>query len=487
MKGPGDRFSEIALRSLIFFFPGFLILFALSASRSISLDETCNWWVAQGSFVSLFSDTTPYPNHLPHYLTLWFWIRIFGDSELSIRLPSLILSILSALVCLDVARLLFKIQNRSFFGLSLFAFSFFYQEQTIWISSLARQYSFGIFFVLLSVNFLLRFLASEKHHWLILTGVSATGALLCQPLFVPILPVLGIGTLILRDKGNFKPVSKVALCLVFVVIFSTLLFYKLGAFNLFGRLKTVYSFVEAPILQGTFQLFSVPTLIILLLEATLITALAILRRDRFLATVKIETENYRSLAFIAIWILTPPLLLMLSSYLLGTNFLLSRYNTLTVPAWALLCGYLLIKIGERNLIAGYAVMLIFPLLASTSASIEPVEDWRSAATLVCDKSIDETTLVLFFSGHPEALSQSWQATAELRRAWLAALTFYCRGKVNRPFVNFYFPEDRNKTFFDDFDLSGIDKIVFISREGNGKISMTAYPAIRFLSPIFISR
>ena len=122
----------------------------LYARRSRLIEESSNWF------------SSPFPE--PHHKTLgsyWFIalsIRIFGNSELALRLPSILFSFLSSLVSYLIA---IKISNKKSALISLFSLS----VMPLWIQY-SRYASPDILFVsciLLTIFFFLKFLESTKY------------------------------------------------------------------------------------------------------------------------------------------------------------------------------------------------------------------------------------------------------------------------------------------------------------------------------------
>ena len=63
--------------------------------EGIWLDEGVSIARAEASLPRLVSSDYPDPSPPLYYLFLHFWIKVFGDSELSIRIPSVIFGVLA--------------------------------------------------------------------------------------------------------------------------------------------------------------------------------------------------------------------------------------------------------------------------------------------------------------------------------------------------------------------------------------------------------
>jgi len=109
--------------------------------------------------------------------------------------------------------------------------------------------------------------------------------------------------------------------------------------------------------------------------------------------------------FLTIWIVSPPLLLILNS--LGTNhsLFLSRLYFWNLPAIALLTGGVVSKIKPSK--AQQAFFIIFAALVAYGHSLRPwhIEEWRSSAQILRQQS--ETLPVLLYSGLIENESVAW--------------------------------------------------------------------------------
>jgi mannosyltransferase len=122
--------------------------------HSFWLDELFSLKFSSYKLADLFREVGSFDNHPPtYYLLLHFWMQIFGDSEVSLRMPSAIFSILSVYFTFKAGALLFDRQVAAIAALllALSAFSIYYAQE-------ARMYSLLAFSSVLSVYFLLKFL-----------------------------------------------------------------------------------------------------------------------------------------------------------------------------------------------------------------------------------------------------------------------------------------------------------------------------------------
>jgi uncharacterized membrane protein len=144
------------------FLPAILLLAAFLrmiyiGDHSFWVDELFSLKFASYSLPALFREVASFDNHPPtYYLLLHFWIQLFGDSELSLRTPSAIFSVLSVYFTFKAGELLFdrRVASIAAFLLALSGFSIYYAQE-------ARMYSLLALSSVLSVYFLLKFLQQQ--------------------------------------------------------------------------------------------------------------------------------------------------------------------------------------------------------------------------------------------------------------------------------------------------------------------------------------
>ena len=64
-------------------------------NQSLWLDEAIEWWAVTSFSLKqlLFGYMAGDFNPPGHHLLLWFWVRIFGDAEISLRFPSVLFGV----------------------------------------------------------------------------------------------------------------------------------------------------------------------------------------------------------------------------------------------------------------------------------------------------------------------------------------------------------------------------------------------------------
>lgn len=137
---------------LIFTLAFFIRLIGLN--QSLWLDEAITANIATHFSISqVIHQFSPFDFHPPlHYLLLHFWSDLFGSSEISLRFPSIIFSLLSGLFILKSARLL-KIRRPLWP-----AVFFLFNPLIVYYSQEARPYMMATFFLSAVFYFFLRLL-----------------------------------------------------------------------------------------------------------------------------------------------------------------------------------------------------------------------------------------------------------------------------------------------------------------------------------------
>ena len=130
---------------------------------------------------------------------LWFWSKIFGTSEIAIRLPFVLMGI----ACIPLMYLVTKIwfnRTAGIFAASIIAVS----QYTIYYSILARPYVFGLFFVLLALVYWSRMIYEKDYSWknVILFGVFASCCAYTHQFSMMVAFLIGIAGLLFQSRKS---------------------------------------------------------------------------------------------------------------------------------------------------------------------------------------------------------------------------------------------------------------------------------------------
>ena len=148
-------------------------------------DEGCSWLIASKSFpagINSYLLNADFQHTPLYFYYLHFWMKFFGESDISLRLSSLIPSAFIIPLVYVVTK---QISSRktALTAMFLTAFSVF----QIYFASEVRMYPFVILFTLLSINAMLRYISDFKTSQLVqLIFINTTFAYLMigSPIFV---------------------------------------------------------------------------------------------------------------------------------------------------------------------------------------------------------------------------------------------------------------------------------------------------------------
>lgn len=140
-------------------------------SQSLWLDEAIEWWAVTSFDLKqlLFGYMAGDFNPPGHHLLLWFWVRIFGDAEISLRFPSVLFGIGIVYLTYKITKLILgnKDELVGIPGLPLrtshiSAIFAAFSGLLIYYSQEARMYSMAAFFTAGAFYFLIKNEVSQK-------------------------------------------------------------------------------------------------------------------------------------------------------------------------------------------------------------------------------------------------------------------------------------------------------------------------------------
>lgn len=196
---------------------GFLLRINHTWSESITADEVSALLRLQFDTFSEMLQNGVKPDGHPAFtqVLLWFWIKLFGDSEFAIRLPFVIMGSASVWFGAQAARRWFGAGS----GLAT-ASALAFLQFPIMYSQLARPYAPGLFFTMLAAYFVARFSEERKANWKHVAGFAIAGAGAAYSHYFSLYTtlLLGVGGLFLASKENRKlyTVSAAAAVLLFL-------------------------------------------------------------------------------------------------------------------------------------------------------------------------------------------------------------------------------------------------------------------------------
>jgi hypothetical protein len=420
-------FTEQLLPYLFFLCLGIWVL-KLPLKSSLWLDETVSWWVQSEDWLTTWKRAQIYQRPPLYFLTLKAWCSLLGDSELTMRLLSVACSIVSlSLLWLTSSRWF----GRQAAWLSCFLFLF--SDELLTLSMSARPYAMALMFGLGIVYSTLMWMASEKTHWLISTGIFITLTWYTHYFYLGI-ALVALLAVVLEAKGQFIRNKKLPLlitaCLTAIACApgcSTLL-------ALSGQIQTL-SFAPSPHLADLGMAFVPKPFALLVLFTTLLACVGGLGLG---LRVKLAQKDLRrALLPTLTWILIAPLVFFVVSKLGSQSVFVSRYISWNQPGLFILLSAVTLALEPKKA-KQYALsgMLLLVFVRCSTRTINE-EGWRDALK----SPYGVPTLI--FSGLIESKDPNWLAGPESLLYLQSPVRYYQKTSNSIPPVVVPLPPDPN--------------------------------------------
>lgn len=183
---------------------GLLLRFYKISERSIWLDEAITAQVSQSGILGIVLNRSQTGIHPPlYFILMYFWTKIFGDSEFALRSLSLVFGVLSILI---LYRFVSKIYDRTIALISslLFTLSPFF----LYFSQEARMYSLFTFLALLSLNYVYNLVTKEFTRKNLIIILIINSILLYTHFFSTLLILVENIFIFITQRRNFKNFKK---------------------------------------------------------------------------------------------------------------------------------------------------------------------------------------------------------------------------------------------------------------------------------------
>lgn len=345
------------------------------------------------------------PNLPLYYITLHFWIKLFGDSEFSIRFPSVIFGILSIYVIFKLGKLIFdeRIGILSAFITAISLYHIRYSQE-------ARPYILFVFTILLSNYYFIKFLREKEKERKNIIGYIGSSIMMIYSHYYGIFYVIfqNIYYLFYQRRhitSNIKSwmVIQGIILSSFILWISNLLRTVTGYENVIGKFYPTFNFI-----YGTFELFVGNGSILYIFMMTIILGLIIRHNKK-------DIENY---IFMIFWALIPFVVVYTITYTTGNEYrYYSRYFIASFPAIILLFSkgiFNFIDIGinfdrikksaltmSMISIILSVVILQIPLIEGYYQNVDK-EQWKDVANYIKENKKDGDMIILYpkFSATP---------------------------------------------------------------------------------------
>lgn len=340
-------------------------------NESYWLDEAISIRQAQEKDYSATFDMVKNDVHLPLHITLLhFWVKIFGTSESSSRVLSLIFGIVGIWIFYLLTKKLYG-EKTSLVSTLIFAIS----PIMIYYSQEARLYSLFVLLSLASIYFFLKFIDKNDYKNLIYYGLF-TLLLIYTHLFAFLLLFVQNVYILHINKYRIKKLFKWICSQLFLFI---MFLPWIG--NLLKQVSSTLNTMWIPkpnmgiILKSILDLLGNKYILLIFL---------------FCIIYVILTKNYKSIernkiVFLVLWLLVPFIIVLAYSYLISPVYH-TRYVIFVIPAFFIILGMLISRIYEKNKILSYTLLglvIIFSFITIINqVNHVDKDDWRSVASYI---------------------------------------------------------------------------------------------------------
>lgn len=401
-----------------------LVLAAVSwvphLSASLWLDETLTYWVIRDGLAETLERTVNYQPQPAYYIFMWFWTRIFGLSEIALRIPSLIAALAA---CVAIARLGSRLTRDRETG--LLAAVVFASSWNVFRESVdARSYTLGLLVLLCLALSLIRWIEEGRWRDAWLCGLLAAVLPSLHVFFVLTYPALALYGLSRSSQARCSPKQMGLFALLLVV--GALLFLPVGLALLDHGGS--YSFVARPRWGDLFSVFvwgpPVAGLLFGIGLAGLMKPPADAESEKGgerppATSIEIPIE---SAVLLATWMFVPLFLLFAVSITTEMSIFFGRYLIPAIPAVCLFYA-----IALRSIARGPARIAAVGVIALASFLLfdRPPDDFRGAAIAVNEfTERDGSTPILLASGLIEGEDVNWLGDPTLAAYLNAPVEYY---------------------------------------------------------------
>ncbi|NMC62046.1 MAG: glycosyltransferase family 39 protein [SAR324 cluster bacterium] len=432
--------------------PLFVILSLLFSplNSSLWLDETVSYWIIRDGPGKLFERALEFQGQSPlYYYILWSFTKLFGTTELALRIPS-ILFFLGALLCLY--RIAIELFNRD---VAILASLIFVSVDEVRVAAIsARPYAMALCCTFLSAYFFVGLLRKSRKTDLCGFITSSVLCFYAHYLFALIIGAYLIVAIWARKKTQVDFWRVFGFALIVIGVFCVPGLFQLK--GLFLR-KEEISFLGTASFGSLRDVLFVPYLLIAI--GTAVLFLRIMGPLSFDKSFVLKGESLAALIFF----LVPPFMFFVLSRFGALSLFLPRYFLWYSGGLALTYSFICLAFKElrRNSLL-IPIIFLFLLTHDLDRKWE-IEDWRGAvAELEKIADLESVETLFLHSGLVEAGSINILEDPSKRDYLIAPLQYY-RTKLNVVLI----PSSMNNIaahgyFKDELKPNIKDKILFMS-------------------------
>lgn len=399
-----------------------LLLFLPRLNLELKLDELGSFWVIKDSFLDAVERSLHLGQSPLYYLILWSFHKIFGSSEIALRLPSLICILTASLLMIRLGALLLSREVGVFS-----AFVFLGSIQAIVAATDARPYALGLVLTILSTIYLVEWCTKGEKKYLLKYCLFLAATIYAHYLFGLIFLVHAAWVLV-AARQSWKSLIKQAiwgglglLILTLPALYHVKVFAAKTAGKAFVKLPTIFDL--------TISLLPIESLLLITL-LIIFQTLAWRNSSRwsFFKDPILKTSLYPIFAFL----LLPVLIIYIISIFSGNSIFIERYFGQRVIGLGLLGGVIICSFThstKRILLLSCMILIIAINQYSYGFSNRAGDGFGRAVNRIRLEDQGGECQLFIMSGFIESQTISWLREGLTREFILSPLSYY---KVSNP-------------------------------------------------------
>lgn len=396
-----------------------IFLFLPRLCLELKLDELGSFWVTKDSL----QDTIHRSLHLGqspfYYIILWLSYKVFGSSEVALRIPSLLCILSSALLMIRLGTHLFSREVGVFS-----AFAFLSSFQAIVAATDARPYALAILLTVLSTIYLVEWCKNSSKKSLAFYCLSVTATIYAHYLFGLILVPHALWV-IFNFNRDLKTLIKQVL--VAGMGLSLLLMPALHHVREFSAKTEGKAFAKTPEILDLLSAV-IPTESLLLIVLIFIFSILVWKVPKGAGKSLIDIPITRgALTTLAIFLLVPVLIIYAVSIFSGNSIFVERYFGQRILGIGLLGGIMICSfhgVARRAILLSCLLLIIAINQYSYGFSERAGDGFGRAVHRIQTEDGSGKCQLLVMSGFIEAQTISWLTEGLTREFILSPLSYY---------------------------------------------------------------
>lgn len=380
----------------------FVVLIKAPLTESLWVDEAISAWIISGDpFIRAIETQGQSPLY---FLLLKTIVTLIGNSELSLRILSILCYLTSALLFWKLAAKLIGVA-----GASIATSALVTSDSVIIAAISVRPYALALLFALVTITFFHKWIDSGKWIWCFLYQVFLSLTFYAHYLFVAVAFVLPF-VAIEKKAVSWK---KIIFSGVVPLLFCT---FGVPHLALLYEKKEILSFVTAPSFKEVFFTVFEPALVISFVMALIFG---------FITEPKLKILKPKlSLILLGIvWGIIPAVIFYFGK---DGSLFIPRYFLWTKAGSALLFGTLLSSFKSEKTLNVAALVFTLFLFSHEIQRTYVIEDWKSASMVVNEK--ESKGPIFVYSGLVEGSEVSLIQTKEEYEYLTSPLHYYSVNK-----------------------------------------------------------